>query len=270
MTIVSAFLLPGNPLPLLKGDNPPWKVLADAARKAGDVLQSSKPDVLLIYSTQWIAVLDELWQTRPHSVGRHVDENWYEYGDLQMNLRSDVDLARACIAAATADGVRSKAVDYDHFPIDTGTIVANAFINPDGRIPAVVAANNVYHDFALTMKLGGIAAAQAKAQNKRAAVIAIGGLSGSYFDHEIDIAKDHVVRPEDDAANRAFLERLGKGSGKSLPDDIAEYAKAVKADMGGKHLAWILGATGGFRGASVLGYGATYGAGGAVVQFQLN
>ena len=39
--------------------------------------------------------------------------------------------------------------------------------------------------------------------------------------------------------------------------------------MGGKHFAWLLGATGGFRGASVLGYGATYGAGAAVVQFQV-
>jgi len=269
MTIVSAFLMPGNPLPLLKGDNPPWKLLADAARKAGAALRDSRPDVLLIYSTQWIAVLDELWQTRPHSVGRHVDENWYEYGDLQMDLHCDVDLARACIAAATAGGVRSKAVDYEDFPIDTGTIVANAFVNPDGRIPAVVAANNVYHDFALTAKLGGIAAEQAKLQGKRAAVIAIGGLSGSYFDHEIDIAKDRVVRDADDAANRAFLDRLTKGSGNSLAEEIAEYAKTVKADMGGKHFAWLLGATGGFRSASVLGYGATYGAGAAVVQFHV-
>ena len=269
MTIVSAFLLPGNPLPLLRGENPPWKVLADAARKAGDALRDSRPDVLLIYSTQWIAVLDELWQTRPHSVGRHVDENWYEYGDLQMNLRCDVGLAHACIEAATASGVRSKAVDYQDFPIDTGTIVANAFVNADGRIPAVVAANNVYHDFALTTKLGRIAAEQAQAQGKRAAVLAIGGLSGSYFDHDIDIAKDHVVRDEDDAANRAFLERLAKGAGDSLADEIAAYAKAVKADMGGKHFAWLLGATGGFRSANVLGYGATYGAGAAVVQFQV-
>lgn len=269
MPVVSAFLVHGSPLPFLRPQNPPWKALDAGYRAAAAAMAASKPDVMAVYSTQWIAVLDELWQTRPHSVGRHVDENWYEYGDLQMDLHCDVDLARACIAAATAGGVRSKAVDYEDFPIDTGTIVANAFVNPDGRIPAVVAANNVYHDFALTAKLGGIAAEQAKLQGKRAAVIAIGGLSGSYFDHEIDIAKDRVVRDADDAANRAFLDRLGKGSGNSLAEEIAEYAKTVKADMGGKHFAWLLGATGGFRGASVLGYGATYGAGAAVVQFHV-
>ena len=130
MPVVSAFLVPGNPLPLLREDNPPWGALAEAARAAGRALAESKPDVLLIYSTQWITVLDELWQTRPHSTGLHVDENWYEYGDLQMDLRADVDLANACIAAANAAGVRSKSVDYESFPIDPGTIVAGAFLNP--------------------------------------------------------------------------------------------------------------------------------------------
>ncbi|MBS0418762.1 MAG: tRNA U-34 5-methylaminomethyl-2-thiouridine biosynthesis protein [Proteobacteria bacterium] len=270
MSVVSAFLLPGNPLPLLKGSNPPWKILADAARSAGEALQASRPDVLLIYSTQWIAVLDELWQTRPHSTGLHVDENWYEYGDLQMNLRCDVGLAQACIKAASAAGVRSKAVDYDEFPIDTGTIVANAFVNPDGKIPAVVAANNLYHDFALTEKLGRLAAEQATAQGKRVAVLAVGGLSGSYFDHDIDIATDRVVRKEDDEANRSFLESLRKGSDDQIRTRIADYAKSTKADMGLKHMGWLLGATGGFKGATVHGYGATYGAGNAVVQFHLS
>ncbi|WP_332812168.1 tRNA U-34 5-methylaminomethyl-2-thiouridine biosynthesis protein [Sphingomonas sp.] len=270
MPIVSAFLVPGNPLPLLKDDNPPWAGLAKAARAAGSALIESRPDVLLIYSTQWIAVLDELWQTRPHSTGIHVDENWYEYGDLQMNLRADTALAQSCITAATDAGIRSRAVDYDGFPIDTGTIVANSFLNPDGRIPAVVAANNLYHDFAKTEALGRIAAEQAELQGKRAAVIAVGGLSGSYFDHEIDIATDHIVSDKDDAANRALLEALAGGSANGLRDRIADFAGAAKGDMRMKHLGWLLGATGGFTGAKLLGYGATYGAGAAVVEFQLS
>jgi 2-aminophenol/2-amino-5-chlorophenol 1,6-dioxygenase alpha subunit len=269
MSVVSAFLLPGNPLTLLKGDNPPWRGLADAARSVGQALASSRPDVLLIYSTQWLAVLDQLWQTRPHSSGRHVDENWYEYGDLQVNLRCDVALAQACIAAANQAGVRSKAVDYEDFPIDTGTIVANAFVNPDGKIPAIVAANNLYHSFEMTEKLGQIAASQASLQGKRAAVLAIGGLSASYFDHDIDIATDRIVRAEDDRANRELLEALSGGSAGGTRAKIEHYIKSTKADMGLKHLAWLLGATGGFKSAAVRAYGATYGAGAAVVEFTL-
>lgn len=270
MSLVSAFLLPGNPLPLLKPSNPPWGKLAAGAAAAGKALQASKPDVLLIYSTQWIAVLDELWQTRPHSTGLHVDENWYEYGDLEINLRADVDLAKACIAAATAAGIRSRAVDYSDFPIDSGTIAANAFVNRDGTIPVVIAANNVYHDFAKTEMIGRIAAEQAALQGKRVAVLAVGGLSGSYFDHDIDIADDKIVRPEDDKANLALLDLMKSGDQKALRDHIPAYAKATKGDMGMKHLAWLLGATGGFKGATVHAYGATYGAGAAVVEFHLS
>ncbi len=269
MTVVSAFLLPGNPLPLLRRDNPPWGLLAAAADKAAATLAASKPDVLLIYSTQWIAVLDELWQTRPHSTGIHVDENWYDYGDLTMDLRADVDLAKACIGTANDAGIRSKPVDYDNFPIDTGTIVANAFLNPGAKIPAVVAANNLYHDFAMTETLGRIAAEQATAQGKRAAVIAVGGLSGSYFDHDIDIAQDKVVNDADDRANRELLDAMKAGSD-ALRAAVPGFAQAAKGDMGMKHLGWLLGGTGGFSGATVHGYGATYGAGAAVVEFQLN
>jgi 2-aminophenol/2-amino-5-chlorophenol 1,6-dioxygenase alpha subunit len=78
MTIVSAFLLLGNPLPYLRSDNPAWAPLHDAGHEAGRALAASNPDVLLVYSTQWMAVLDQLWQAREHSTDLYVDENWYE------------------------------------------------------------------------------------------------------------------------------------------------------------------------------------------------
>ena len=269
MPVVSAFLMPGNPLPLLHAANPPWGRLADAGWAAGKALEASKPDVLLIYSTQWIAVLDELWQTRPHSVGLHVDDNWYAYGDLEMDLRTDVPLATACITAANDAGVRSRSVDYDAFPIDTGTIVANAFLNRGGVIPTVIASNNLYHDFAKTESLGRLAAEQADLLDRRVAVVAVGGLSAGYFDIDIDIATDRIVSEADDAANTALLEIMAKGGVDRLRAQIAETVETTKTDMGLKHLGWLLGGTGDFKGATVHGYGATYGAGAAVVEFHV-
>lgn len=267
MAIVSAFLVTGSPLPMLRPENPAWAPLANGFKAASAALAASKPDVLLVYSTQWIAVLDELWQVRPRSVGVHVDENWYEFGDLPYDIRADVALAEACVAGCAGVGVSAKPVDYEDFPIDTGTIVADAMLNP-GRVPVVIAANNVYHDFATTEKLAAMAAAMAAAQNKRVAVVAVGGLSGAYFDRSIDIATDHVRHAADDAANRGFLEALQQGSDAALAA-VSDYASKAKADFGMKHLAWVMGATGGFSGATVHGYGATYGAGAAVVEFRL-
>ena len=265
MSVVSAFLVPGSPLPLLRPDNPPWKPLITAFAAASEALAASKPDVILLYSTQWIAVLDQLWQMRPHTLGSHVDENWYDYGDLAVDISVDTSLTAACVAGCAEIDVRARGVNYAGFPIDTGTIVADTLLNV-ARAPLVIAANNVYHDFAATERLAAMAVATATSQGKRAAVVAVGGLSGAYFDKTIDIAEDHVRHPEDDAANVDFMKTLARGSDAARAA-LADYAAIAKPDMGLKHLAWILGGTGGFASAKLHGYGPTYGAGAAVVEF---
>ena len=96
----------------------------------------------------------QLWQTRPRSKGVHVDENWHEFGDLPFDIAADVELTEAAMPRTAEFGVRSKGVNYDAFPVDTGTIVANDFLNPGGKLPLVMTSNNIYHDWDTTMKLG--------------------------------------------------------------------------------------------------------------------
>ena len=115
MPVVAAFLVPGSPLLLLKPEILPWGRLASAYQRAGRSLAAARPDTILLYSTQWIAVLDQLWQTRPQLQGVHVDENWHEFGELAFDIRIDSELAYACIAATSALKIRSKAVNYDAF-----------------------------------------------------------------------------------------------------------------------------------------------------------
>src|SRR5690606_4559839 len=157
MPVVSAFLVPGSPLPFVQRGNPPWGRLADAMEAAGRALAESKPDAIVIYSTQWIAVLDQLWQARARVTGVHVDENWHECGDLPFDLRIDTELAAAAVEETRRQGIKAKGVDYDGFPVDTGTIVASNFLNPGSHLPLVITANNVYHDWNRTITLGRIA-----------------------------------------------------------------------------------------------------------------
>jgi len=271
MTVVSAFLIPGSPLPHLKSDNPPWRAIADGLKSAGTALRASRPDVIVAYSTQWIAVLDELWQTRPHLKGMHVDENWYEYGDLEYDIQTDVKLAEACVAGSKEIGVNAKAVDYDAFPIDTGTIVMSAYLNADGKKPMVIASNNLYHDGATTEKLGAMAVAKAKAQGKRVALVGIGLLSGSIFRQEIDVTKDRIANPAEDQWNKRMLGLIERADVPAIRAAAGDYAKEAKVDMGFKHMFWLLGGLGGsFRSARTLGYGPVYGNGAAVVEIRPN
>lgn len=268
MPLVAAFLVPGSPLHYLRRDIAPWQSLVDAHATAAALLAAARPDVLIVYSTQWIAVLDQLWQSRARVSGLHVDENWYELGDLPFDLAIDTELAAACIAATPRIGVRSKGVDYDGFPIDTGTLVASGFLDPAARLPLLLASNNLYHDWQRTEALGRLAADEAARLGRRYAVVGVGGLSGGVFRTELSFAQDRISSPEDDAANRALLAEIEAGDGDRLRRFCQDYAGRARADMGMKHLAFVLGALGdGFRGGQALAYGPAYGAGAAVVQF---
>ena len=270
MTVVSAFLVHGNPLPFLKPDNPPWQGLDTGYRAAGEALAASKPDVIAIYSTQWMAVLDQLWQTRRHVEDLDVDENWHEFGDLPFDMQIDVELAEAAVARSADFGVRSKGVDYDAFPVDTGSIVANNYLNADGSLPLVLASNNLYHDGPTTAKLAGCVVAGAEALDRRVAVVGVGGLSGTIFREEIDIAEDHIASPADDEWNRRMLDTLAGGDAAAVEALVPEYAGAARVDMGFKHLAWVMGGIGDrYRGATVHAYGPVWGSGAAVVAFDL-
>ncbi len=266
MTVVSAFLVPGSPLPYLRPDNPPWRPIAEGYEAAAQRLKASDPDVVIAYSTQWIAVLDALWQTRGRVQGVHVDENWHDLGDLPFDLAVDTPLAMACVAGCRSIGVNAKSVDYDDFPIDTGTIVMSALLNKQ-RTPLVITANNLYHDPAATERLAKLAVDQAASQGKRVALVGIGALSGSIFRDEIDIATDKIRDAADDAWNRRMLDLMVAGAVDELRQCAPAFAQEARADMGFKHFFWLLGGLGGgFAGAKLHAYGPVYGSGAAIVE----
>ncbi|GEM_PF-21633 len=270
-TVVAAYLVPGTPLPLLRPEAPGWKALFEGCEAAARSLEKARPDVLLVYSTQWVAVLDQLWQTRPRVRGIHVDENWHAFGDLAYDFDIDAELAQACIDQSDDVGVRSKPVNYDRFPIDTGTIVAANLLNPESRWPLAVASNNLYHDGALTGRLAALAVQCAADQNKRVALIGVGGLSGAVHRREIDPAEDSFAGDADDHWNRRLLDALIAGDAAQLRALLPDYAENARGDMGMKHLEWLLGGMGAqWCGAYVHAYGPVWGSGAAVVELALD
>ncbi|KPD11085.1 hypothetical protein AN476_17715 [Phaeobacter sp. 11ANDIMAR09] len=269
--LVAALMVPGSPLPTLQSTNPTWRDIVDAFGTARAALEAANPDVILVYSGQWMAVLDQPWQTSPHLHGTHVDENWHEFGALDYDFRIDREGALACIAGCEGIGVRAKPVDYDGFPIDTGTIVANGFLNQGLQAPLIIASANIYHDYETTRKLGEMATREAIKLGRRVAVIGIGGLSGSIFRQDIDPENDRIKSPEDDALNRKMLDLMKAGDRNGIDQFRETFVKNARADNNFKHFAWLQGAMGSeWSGAEILGYGPAWGAGSAVVQFHIN
>lgn len=243
-------------------------MLREGFRQAGERVQALRPDVLVLYSTQWISVLGHSFQTNPHPKGLHVDENWYDFGDFPFDFHVDAALGERAAKRAASLGLATKTVDYQGFPIDTGTLVALRFLNPDSRIPLAVVSCNIYAGQEDSLLLGKAVRQAIEESGKRAVAVACTGLSGRFFTEEIDPQADRFARAEDDEWNRRLLELMAQGKNAEVLARSGEFAQAAVADMGFKAFAWLMGVLGTpSTPGKVLAYGPIWGTGAAVVEY---
>jgi 2-aminophenol/2-amino-5-chlorophenol 1,6-dioxygenase alpha subunit len=233
MAVVSAFLVPAQSAP----------GFAAAFEMAADALVRSQPDVLLVFTTRWQSEGDLQWLTP----SEHAPNGF----------QIDSELAQACIAGTRAIGIESSRV------------MAIAEIDPESLqlnkagVPIVIAANNPGHDFNVTERIGGLAAAVAERLKRRVAVIGVGGLS-------MPTDAGEALSDDDDQWNQKILNLIVQGDIYALRCELKEFTAQARADNGFKHFGWVLGALGGvFTGATLHAYGACGAGGGAVLEFQL-
>ena len=222
--IVKGYIMPGMPHVMLPRESASRSELRNACRTAGANSQEARPDVLVIFSTQWISVLGHLVQTRPNPTGLHVDENWYDLGNLPYDFRTDLELAQNTIDLAVAAGLQVRGVDYDGFPVDTGTLVALNFLNPKDEIPVVCISCNIYSGRDEELKLGQAAADAVRALGRRTVMVASTGLSGQLFTREISDVEDRIVTSRTTLTTDKLLDMIAAGKCADAMDLVPQYA----------------------------------------------
>lgn len=264
---ITAAWVPGLPHILTPGQSAGYKSLYNAAKEVGNEFKAAGVKRILFYSTQWISVLGQSVQARANPKGRHVDENWYDLPALPFDFNVDVKLAEQMSSDLISAGFQTRKVDYEGFPIDTGTIVAESLVNPS-KLPVAMFSCCVYSDYEETKKLGQILRGSLEAQDGPSAVVVVSGLSGRYFTTEIDLREDQVRTPEDDKANRDLLRAFEKGDWSTVSAMRDVYCKNTKADMGLKALAFLegMGVAVAGRALETRAYAPIYGTGAAVLK----
>jgi 2-aminophenol/2-amino-5-chlorophenol 1,6-dioxygenase alpha subunit len=265
--LTAAAIVAGLPHLLEREANAGYEQLARAMEALGDDFERRGVKRILYYSTQWISVLGHSFQARSELTGHHVDENWYELPDLPFSFRVDRPFAERLAKSVEAKGHQARLIDYDGFPVDTGTIVADRLLNR-GRFVTGMVSCCVYSDFEDTVQLASTLAEALAEDATPTAVVCVSMLSGRWFTRAIDPREDHVSSPEDDACNRRLIQLLEAGQAEEVEAYLPAYNAAVKADMGMKALAFLkgFGAFAPGRKARLRAYGALYGTGAAVIE----
>jgi len=265
-----AFIVPGHPHLAFEGTG--WQELKAAYKKAGEHVKAANPDVLVIYSAQWISVLGHSFQADPNPKGYHVDENWYELGDFPFNLKVDVELANAAEEHTRAKGLATKLVNYEGFPIDTGTLVAMKYLNPENKIPVMIVSSNIYAGRDDSELLGEAVGEAVRESGKRAVFVMINTLSNRYITEQITPDQDRFSSAKDDEWNRKMLDLLKDGQNETAVEKASEYAIEANPEMGFKGFYWLMAALSDNTGcpktqATVLGYGPVWGTGAALIEY---
>ena len=264
-----ALIIPGMPQPLLAADkNPGWKSLRNSFEKLRERIEKSDADLVLYFSTQWPSVIGYLFQANPKPKWTHVDHEWHELGSMPYEFSVDADFAKAYADEVRALGYNAATVNYRGFPIDTGTIAAQALLNPTNRLPAAMVSCGLYAEKEETLQIGRAAGRALAKSGKKAIAVAVTGLSHRLFNFEIDPREDRIYSPKDDEWNRKVLEILAEGRLEDVSQVAREFAKEAQGDMGFKAIWWLSGLAGesnAFRG-EVLDYQPIWGSGAAIVE----
>jgi 2-aminophenol/2-amino-5-chlorophenol 1,6-dioxygenase alpha subunit len=273
MPIQKAYIVPGQPHPLLAPDkSPAWASLRASYEAVGREIASSGAELILVYSTQWFSVIGHLFQIDPAPKWILVDQNWYELGEIPYEFRVDPELGKLYCAICKQNGMQAATVDYHGFPIDTGTVVALKLLNPDNAIPASIVSCNIYAEREETRALGLAGRAAVEQYGKKTAVVVVTNLSNRYETGEIDPAHDRISSAKDDEWNRKILEMLGEGRLEDVAQVARDFAREANADMGFKAIWWLAALMGEHNryDGKVWDYQPVWGTGNAIVELTPN
>ncbi len=266
--LVGSFVVPPYPHPLLVPDaNPAYQRLRDAYDDVRARIEELDPDVILLYSTQWLSVIGHQVQARPEPEWVHVDQEWHELGSIPYKFRMDAEFGAHYVAAGQARGLEMRGVDYHGFPIDTGSVVALKLLNPDNRYAASVVSCNMYADRAETIVLGKAARDAVAASGKRVVAVAVTALSNRVHTDARAFTDDCIHSLKDDEWNRKYLEFLERGRLEDASQLAREFSRQANGDQRMKAIWWlnaVMGQSNHFDG-ELFAYEPVYGAGCALV-----
>ena len=267
-SVIGGFIVPGKPHILLSPEkNKNWQSIHDSFTKAREAIQELKPDLLLLYSSQWPSIIGHKIQADPEPEWHLVDQDFHELGTVHYKLRMDADFANTYEKTAKDRGLTARTVAYRGFPVDTGSVVALELLNPNNEIPACIVSCNMYADRGETIILGKAAQDAIEQTGKKVVAIAVTALSNRMWTDWIDPAEDRIHSPKDDEWNRKLLELLEEGRLEDVSQLARQFTSQANGDSKLKAIWWlssVLGQNNDFAG-TVYDYQPVWGSGAALV-----
>ena len=150
----------------------------------------------------------------------------------------DYELAAQLVARGEAEGRPCVLANDVHYPLDYGTVMPIVcYLDRAQRLPMVPVSVCLSADLSEAFAWGRSLAQIARDTDKRVGFVASGSVS-----HKLVRGPERGPRPEDEELDHQFARLLADGEYEKLWGWLPEFARAAQPEMGGRHLAMLLGA----------------------------
>jgi 3,4-dihydroxyphenylacetate 2,3-dioxygenase len=149
----------------------------------------------------------------------------------------DYELAARLIDRGKAAGPQCVLANDVHYPLDYGPVMPMVcYLDPAQRTPIVPVSVCLSADLDEAHRWGCLLARVAEESGKRVGFVASGSVS-----HKLVRAPEKGPLPPDEERDHRFARLLADGEFEKLWAWLPEFARATQAEMGGRHLAMLLG-----------------------------
>jgi 3,4-dihydroxyphenylacetate 2,3-dioxygenase len=156
---------------------------------------------------------------------------------VPYDMPGDYALAAALVARGTAEGLQCVLANDVHYPLDYGTVMPMlCYLDPAQRVAMVPVSVCLSADLAESHAWGRCLARVAAESPRRVGFVASGSVS-----HKLVRRPEQGPRPEDEALDHRLARLLADGAYDEAWAWLPEFTRATQAEMGGRHLAMLLG-----------------------------
>jgi len=212
--------------------------LVRGLREMGAAMRAMKPDVLVVESAHWVSTFNWFATVQnPHRGVCVASEAIDLIPGTHYERKGDPQFATALIEAFKPHSVPAFPNDSEYYSWDYAGLIPLLYIDPNAEVPVVQIPTVLSADHDECRLAGRLVAEAARASGRRAIFIASSALT-----HAVVRGRHHWPTPERKEMDRKFVELLIAGELERINGWFPEYSAAVKAEMGGRVIATLLGA----------------------------
>jgi 3,4-dihydroxyphenylacetate 2,3-dioxygenase len=215
-----------------------FRPVRDGMVAQGELMAQARLDVTVINSCHLITTFPTVADGTPRHRGVLTAQEAPELiHGVAYDYPGDYELAARLIDRGKAAGLQGVLANDVHYPLDYGTVMPMVcYLDRAQRTPIVPVSVCLSADLDEAHQWGRHLARVAEEGGKRVGFVASGSVS-----HKLVRAPEKGPLPADEELDHRFARLLADGELEKLWAWLPEFARATQAEMGGRHLAMLLG-----------------------------